>query len=203
MARGKLGGRTRDAAGVGVVQGSRYFQEIQDCLRSGWTPEAVYAVLRQRWGPLAKLPSIRTLRYYRHKYVPTAAVLPHRFIVEKLRGLDYKVDLLVMLSRLLPLLENRVAAALELEEKQLTGMPVDATDKAVATFLQASSRWWSVAADLGLVPRPPAPAITVNEETKMLVLDPTTAKELAAYAHGVLERVRAGEPVGLAEGKPA
>ena len=176
------------------VRHSPWFREISECFQSGWSAGSVWDYLQWRYGDAPGLPSVWSLERWRAKHLPDSKILPHSLIVAKLKGIDYKVDLFTMLSQLLPLLRDRAAGAMQLEETSLGGMPVTATDRAVQTFLEAARDWRALAEDFGVLPkRPVVPHVSVTDQRQMMVIDPQTAKELAEYARTLV----------LATGTPA
>lgn len=140
--------RVRDQS---VVKMYPYFTDLKACLESGWSPEMAYEYLEKRYGEQVKTPSAVSIRKWRDKYLPTATVVPHKFILEKLKGVDYKVDVLRNLSRLVPLMEERVARSLDQEENSFGGLPITITDSAVRTYLETLRSYVEVAQDLGLL----------------------------------------------------
>ncbi len=75
---------------------SRHKEEIEECLRSGWSPETVVWWLKLRYGEEdSDVPSARAVYRYRERHIPIDAFVPASIIREKLKDLDYKVDLLI------------------------------------------------------------------------------------------------------------
>lgn len=164
-----------------AVGRSPHAREIKDRFESGWSASSVLAYLHWRF-PNEKHPGLSSLASWRKHRMPTTVVVPHALLAAKLRGIDYTVDLIGHLSRLVYLLEQRVFGALSVEESLMQGVPIQATDRAVETYLEALRDWRSCAEDLGLVPRrDKSPINVIGQQNNLNVLDPGLAKELLDY----------------------
>lgn len=164
--------RRRPVGHPSTVTNSAYFAEIKACIESGWPAPAIIAHLKQIGAPADQIPAERALTRWRAKHLPSAVVLPHKVIADKLKGVDYKVDVLRTLSRLVPLMEDRVAAGIEAEGKMMGGLPSEATDKAAATLLAFLRDLRQVQQDLGLLPsKPNGPLVLNGQGGKVLVLE--------------------------------
>ena len=154
-----------------------HFDDLKACLESGWSPEGTHSYLEQVHGEDGGIPSMVAIRKWRNKHLPTAVVIPHEFIREKLQGVDYKVDVIKHLSRLIPLLEERMARGLNQEETNFGGLPLPINDQVIKTYLEALRDWVSVAQDLGLM-KAPAPPVFDMRTQNLNMMSPEAAKEL-------------------------
>jgi len=154
---------------------ARYEQleELEDCLRSGWSAAMVHEYLEKRFG---SSPHPRAIQRWREKKRIEVAVIPHQMIEKKLKGLNYKVNLLQLLSRLIPLCEERVGRALQNEEEVLGGMVTSMTDQAIKTYLEALREYKAVCQDLGIMPKVQTPLIDARTQT--LAVTPEMLDEL-------------------------
>jgi len=138
---------------------------IDECLQSGWTGTSIHRHLCRTYGPgyphvltanelwtRYHIPSIKSITRYREVWLPTAKVLPESLISKKLEGLDVQIDTVQELARLLPLLRERAASALNIEGT-LNGMLLLTTDRAVETFTNVWAKYVQHAFDLGLLKR--------------------------------------------------
>ena len=155
---------------------SKYKDEIIDCLKSGWSPRMVVEYLRWRYGDDPEIPSLRTIERYRKRVLTEGAVLPPSIIREKLKGIDYKVNLIAHLSRLVPLLEDRVARGLEVE-RNMGGLLASATDKAIETYLKVLQEYRYVAQCLGVFPSKEGEGLVVAQQA-VVNLPPEYAERL-------------------------
>lgn len=187
--------KPRDKTAVGR---SPHVDEITDRFVSGWTATAVLDYLQWLW-PTEKHPSRASLDRWRKTKMPATALVPHNLVQARLKNVDVKVDLLGSLSRLVYLLQERVFGAMEIEATLTQGVPVQATDRAVQTYLEALRDWRSVAEDLGLLPKRARPSLTLIGNQNNLVVDPEVAKELADYAREFRE-VQARRVLELGDG---
>ena len=132
---------------------SRHKEEIEECLRSGWSPETVVWWLKRRDGdddPDA--PSVRAVYRYRKQHIPTNAIVPASILRQKLKDLDYKVDLLNTLGRISWALEQRFATSWEREQEKSQALATPNTDRAALTLLEYLREYRAVAQDLGIMP---------------------------------------------------
>ena len=157
------------------VNKSRHRDEIIACLQSGWSPRSIVAWLKHRYGDDPDIPDFSTIERWRKRYMPEAVVVPPSIIREKLKGVDYKVNLLQLLSRLIPLLELRVARALELEKDLQFPSPM--TDKAVETYLETLDEWKKAAQALGEFPSKEMPISLMQQN--VLNLPPEVGERIA------------------------
>lgn len=167
---GKVSRFERDRSTVAQY---KYLRELKDCLNSGWPAGATREYLIERYGKDA--PGERAIERWRKKHLPEAAIVPHRIISEKLKGVQYKVDMIGHLGRLIVMLEDRIGRALE-REGELGGYLLSATDQAVQVYLSALRDWMDVAQDLGVVKAPPMPQFDMR--TQVLNITPETIKAL-------------------------
>lgn len=161
-----------------------HFEDLKACLESGWSPEGTHAYLEQVFVEDGGIPSMVAIRKWRDKHMPTARVIPHEFITKKLQGVDYKVDVIKHLSRLIPLLEERVARGLNQEEVTFGGLPLPINDQVVKTYLEALRDWVKVAQDLGLMKAPAPPIIDARTQNVNFTVE--SARELKV----VLEEIK-------------
>lgn len=153
-----------------------HFEELVSCLESGWSPAKVHEFLVLRHGTA---PEEWTIRRWRDAHIPEAKVLPPRVMQEKLKGLDYKVDALGNLSRLVVMLEDRFARWYE--QEMTMGMVLPANDGTVRVYLEALRDYVSVAQDLGIMKAPPAPVIDMRTQN-LNVFPPEIAASLVETA---------------------
>ena len=135
------------------ILSSRHKEEIVDLLRSGWSPETVVWWLERRYGDEdAEVPSVRAVYRYRKRHIPIDAFVPASIIREKLKDLDYKVDLLNTKGRMIWALEQRVAACWQAEQEKSGVLGSPNTDRAALTLLEYPKEYRRVAQDLGIMP---------------------------------------------------
>ena len=154
-----------------------YFDDLLACLESGWSPASTRGYLEDVHGDGPEVPGEMAIRRWRDRHLPTAKVIPPEFINEKLKGVDYKVDVLKHLSRMIPILEDRVARGLKQEMENFGGMPLPLNEGVVRTYLDALRDWLKVAQDLGIVKAPPAPYFDMRTQN-LNMISPDAAKEL-------------------------
>jgi hypothetical protein len=188
VARRKQTRRKRtDTASYSGVAKSPFLQEIEDCLKSGWSAAAVRNWLQARY-PGAEVPSVKSIQRYRQKHFTVIDVLPPALIMEKLKEVDYKVNLLGLLSRLIPLLEDRLCRGLQLET-DMQGILLPSVDRAIESYLDALREWKAAAQALGELPPPPPPLVDMRTQ-QLVINDPEVAeavKELRDLAQRVLQ----------------
>ena len=118
----------------------------------------------------------------------SAMVLPPTIIQQKLKGIDFKVDVIGHLSRLVALCEDRVGRGIASEEKDFGGMPVPGNDGVMQTYLHALAQYVEVAQDLGIMKsRPQAPLIdarTMNVTPEALIQLRETVREIRMIEAG-------------------
>ena len=132
---------------------SRHREEINECLKSGWSPDFINLWLKlQCRDEAAEIPSVRAMYRYRKRYIPVDQVVPASVIKEKLKGIEYKVDLLPILARAIWALEQRFGANWEREQDTANGVASPNTDRAAATLLEYLREYRRVAQDLGIMP---------------------------------------------------
>lgn len=159
-----------------------HYQELWDCMASGWPAETVHEYLERRFGAEG-LPSVRTLQRWRENHMPKALVIPHKVIQERLKWVNYKVDVLQHLGRLIPILEDRVARAVDQEESTFGGLPLTVTDTATKVYLEALRDWVAAAQDIGVLPAKPPPVIDMSSKT--IIADPEVLKDLRETAREI------------------
>jgi len=141
-----------------------HFDELKDCLESGWSVPVVHKHLIERYG---EAPSERAIQRWRAKHAITARVIPYKFITEKLKGVRYQVDLLEMVSRLVYLSEDRLGRGLEYEVNERSNVPIATTDGVIHSYLAALREWRTVAQDLGIIPQKAPAIIDRRKQTHM------------------------------------
>lgn len=176
-----------------------HFAELKDCLASGWSAPATREYLERRYGTDG-LPGVKAIIRWRNKEMPIAAIIPHRVIAEKLKGVEYKVDSLAHLSRLVVMMEDRVGRAIEAEHS-FAGVPLPITDGVVRTYLETLGEFVDVAQKLGVLPAPPiGPAPVFDLRTQNLNFSNLTPEGLANLKETVnyIRRVKEDEKKQLA-----
>ena len=158
-----------------------HFGELRDCLQSGWAATATREYLIERFGPEG-VPSERSIQRWReHHLDSTARIVPHEVIEKKLKGIDFKVDVIAHLSRLIKLLEDRIGAGIALEDSS-GGMILPTTERAVDSYLQVIDRYVKVAQDMGIMKaRPQVPLIdarSVNIDAETMATLRETIREI-------------------------
>lgn len=161
-------------ADMSTVYKYKHFNDLRDCLASGWAATTVREYLIRRYGPEG-VPSLKAIERWRNKHLePTARVIPHQVVQRKLKGVTYRVDIIGHLSRLVALCEDRVARGLEHEENS-GGKPLTVNDGAIQTYLQVLKDYVKVAQDLGILPsRPAAPLV----DARALSITPEMLQQL-------------------------
>jgi hypothetical protein len=155
-----------------------YFDEIQDCIASGWPPRTVREYLVRRYGENG-IPSDSALKRWKAKYMPEAKVLPHAIIMEKLKGINYKVDLFSHLSRLIPLLEERLGRGLK-TEKDMMDIPLEVNEGVIRSYLDSMEMWLRIAQQLGVMPKPIPAGPLIDARTQSLNMPLATDPDIAA-----------------------
>ena len=170
------------------ILGSKYREEIVECLRSGWSPETVVWWLKLRYREhCPDLPSVRALYRHRKTYIPKDKIVPASLIREKLKEVDYQVDLLQTLGRAIWALEQRLACGWRLEQESSNGVLSPNTDRAALTLLEYLREYRRVAQDLGILPAKPEQLLMEVHQTQEIVASPEQLKDLAeavALANG-------------------
>lgn len=138
--------KNRDRSSVRTY---RNFDDLKDCLASGYSPRSTrsYLVEMHHDNP----PSEVAIRRWRNQHLETYHVVPADYIDKQLGGVRYKVDLLRHYADIIPVMRDRVGRALEFEKEQLSNMPSPVTDQAVRTFLDVLREYRTVAQDLGVM----------------------------------------------------
>lgn len=159
------------------------FDELKACLLSGWSPATTREYLVNRFNDDPGIPSEVAIRKWRDKHCPTAAVIPPEFIRKKLSELDYKVDTLAHLSRMIRLQEDRLSRALDQEEKNFDGLPLPVTDTILREYRETLLAYWKIAQDLGYVKSPPPPIIDMRTQNNYYTLE--AMRELKVVAEEI------------------
>ena len=126
-----------------------HFDELKVYLANGWSAPSIHAYLERQYGTEG-LPSIRAIQRWKNNHMPEAMVIPHRLIKTKLKGVNYKVDLLRQLARLIPLLEDRVCRGLE-EELAIGGWPLPNNDDIIRQYLEVLEEYAQLERDFGIL----------------------------------------------------
>jgi len=152
--------RVRDKSDVAMYE---HFVELKNCLASGWPSTTTREYLLEKHGTEG-LPSEISIQRWREKHLMNSAtVLPPTIIREKLKGIDFKVDVISHLSRLIAICEDRVARGLNQEDTLFGGMPLAINDSVMQTYLRALAQYVQVAQDLGILKsRPQVPLFNAN-----------------------------------------
>lgn len=159
----------------------KHFEELRDCLASGWSAPMVRAYMIERYGS-AGVPHEKAIQRWRDRHLPDALrVVPHQVVTRILKGVEYKVDVIGHLSRLIALCEDRVARGLS-QEDQFAGMPLAVNDGVMQTYLQAIRDYVNVAQDLGIM-KAPSPFL-IDARIQQLVVTPET---LQAFKDTIME----------------
>lgn len=152
-----------------------HFGELRSCLASGWSASLAREYLIERHGPDG-VPHERAIQRWRDKHMDiTVRIVPHQVIEKKLKGIDYKVDVVAHLSRLIALCEDRVGRGLEQEDQ--FGIPLAVNDGVIQVYLQAMAQYVKVAQDLGIMKSPPQVPL-IDARTQNLNVTPETLKAL-------------------------
>lgn len=172
---------TKEPHDKSTVRKYKHFQELRDCLASGWSVQSVIEYLVERYGEEG-VPHERAIFRWRERHMPdTARVIPHRIIRERLRGVQFKVDVIGHLSRLVAICEDRVGRGIE-QEDQFGGMPLAVNDGVIQVYLQSMAQYVKVAQDLGIMKSPPqVPLIdarTVHVTPEVLTSFRDTVREI-------------------------
>lgn len=178
-----MGKKSKQLLDRSTVRSYRQFEELRDCLASGWSVPTVREYLTERYGAEG-LPSVAAMTKWREKHLETAQrVIPHRVIQEKLKGVQFKVDIIGHLSRLVFICEERVGRGLEAEGK-FEGLPLPVNDGVMATYMQVMRDWVKVAQALGIMKAiPEAPLI----DARQIIMDPESAREMLMVAKEIRE----------------
>ena len=162
------------------IDRSRHKQEIIECLESGWSPETITFWLKRRFGDGdPDVPSIRPIYRYRKYHISSNRLVPTSVIKQQLKGIDYKVDLLGTLARIIWVLEDRVANNWEREKETSGGVASPNTDRAALTLLEYLREYRRVAQDLGLLPSRPDSLQVEMHQTQAIVVSHEDVKDLA------------------------
>ena len=162
------------------ILGSKYREEIEECLMSGWSPESVVRWLKDRYGAHGPdLPSARALYRYRQRYIPTDTIVPGSLIRKKLKEVDYQVDLLQTLGRTIWALEQRLACGWQREQETSNGVLSPNTDRAALTLLEYLREYRHVAQDLGILPAKPEQLLMEVHQTQEIVVSQEQLRDLA------------------------
>ena len=177
--------RVRDNSTVASYE---HFVELKNCLASGWPSTTTREYLIEKNGP-DRVPSEIAIQRWRTKHMANSAmVLPPQIIRDKLKGIDFKVDVISHLSRLIALCEDRVARGLNQEDSLFGGMPLAINDAVMGTYLHALAQYVQVAQDLGILKfRPQVPLIdarSVNMSPEALVALRETVREIKMIEQG-------------------
>ena len=130
---------------------STFKDEIEECLRSGWSPERIVWFLKRMYGTdHPGIPSSRTLYRFREKHIGLGSIVPANLIKKRLQNTTYKIDLLAELAQIAWALSERVASAWQREQD--SGSLSAETDRAAQTLLQYLREYKQVAQDLGVMP---------------------------------------------------
>ena len=160
-----------------TVRSYKHFEELRDCLQSGWSVPKVIEYMMERHGPEG-VPHEKAIQRWRNVHMTVERmVLPHQVIERKLKGVDYKVDVIGHLSRLIVLCEDRLARGINSEEKDFGGMPVPGNDGVIQVYLQAMRDYVKVAQDLGLLKSPP-PVPLIDARSQNMYVTPEVMKAL-------------------------
>lgn len=173
-----------------TVRAYPHFEELRDCLSSGWPATVAKDYLIERYGSEG-VPHTKAITRWRDKHLDVAVrVLPHSVIATKLKGVQFKVDVIGHLSRLIALCEDRVGRGLDQEDKLFGGMPLAINDNVMQTYLHALAQYVQVAQDLGILKsRPQVPFIdarTMNISPEALVALRETVREIRLIEQGAL-----------------
>jgi hypothetical protein len=153
-----------------TVRSYKNFEDLRDCLASGWAATTVREFLVKRYGQ-DEVPSVKAIERWRKKHLESAArVIPHQLITRKLKGVTFKVDVIGHLSRLIALCEDRVGRGLEHEEID-GGMPISVIDGVIRTYLEAIREYVNVAQELGILSKIPLAQPTYSQ-SQTLVMSP-------------------------------
>lgn len=150
----------------------KHFQELKDCLASGWPSTTTKEYLIERYGP-AGVPHEKAIQRWRDKHMDEEVrVLPPQIIRQHLRGIAFKVDAIAHLSRLIAILEDRVGRGIQQEVDNFDGLPLPGNDGVVEVYMRAIMNYVKVAQDLGVMKsRPPSP-LMIDARTQNLNLSP-------------------------------
>jgi len=119
------------------------------------------------------VPSVRAIYRYRKPHIPADKIVPASIVKQKLKDVDYQVDLLETLARAIWVLEQRFGANWLREQETSNGLASPNTDRVATTLLEYLREYRRVAQDLGIMPAQPdrlrmemyqIQEIVVNEE---------------------------------------
>mgnify|MGYP001581332187 CR=1 FL=1 len=154
----------------------KQFDELLACLQSDWPSTTTRQYLIDRFGPEG-VPGLKAICRWREKHLDVASrVIPHSIIQKKLKGVQFKVDVIGHLSRLVALCEDRMARGLEQEEQ--FGMPLAVNDGVMQVYLQAIRDYVKVAQDLGIMKAPVPSPFLIDARTQQLIVTPETLQSL-------------------------
>jgi len=163
---------------LSTVRAYKYFTEVRDCLQSGWSAPKTREYMIELHG-LEGVPHEKAISRWREKHLDvTRVIVPHQIITRKLKGIDYKVDVIGHLSRLIALCEDRVGRGMQSEETDFGGMPVPGNDGVIQVYLQVMAQYVKVAQDLGIMKAPAPSPFLIDASTKNLYVTPETLKAL-------------------------
>ena len=176
-----------------------HFDELFDCLASGWSAPAIHEYLSRRFGTRG-LPGISGINDWRKKNMPEVKVLTNDYIRMKLGDLDYKVDIVKHLSRLVPLMEDRMARGLSQEENTFCGLPLQANDGVTRVYMEAVMNLYKVMQDLGIMPRAAPTTVIDARQQNVFIPTPETLNALVETAK-MIKALGLTELAPLVEGK--
>lgn len=158
---------------------SPFRDAIEELLKAGWAARRVERFLRERYAAepelAAAIPSHGAMSAWAKKNLRPKDVVPASLLNQMLGKAAVDIDVVGELQVLIPVLANRLGAALRFEQS-LGGPAVDAVDKAAKTYLDALAMIWRIGQDLGMYPNKPVPPITLIDRSEH------TAVSFQAYA---------------------
>jgi hypothetical protein len=178
----------KEAADNSAVRKSKHFREIKDCLESGWPAPTIHEYLLKRYGK-ADVPSEKSMTRWRAKHLQVeAAIIPKSIIFDRLKGTNYKIDVMRHQSQLVAICEYRVARGMENEE--VDGSLLKRTDGAIRLYLESMAAYIKVAQDLGIIQAPPQPLPPYFDfSSKTVVVTPGVVDRLQETVREI-ERLR-------------
>jgi hypothetical protein len=200
----RLGGRH-----VSRVEASPFCDDIVDLLQSRWSPGSVERYLRTLYADypdlLAAIPGRSCIQRYREAHVPDAAMLPESFIQKKLAGIDVKINVLEVLSGLVPSLIDRIGRAMEVEEGARGGFLMEEIDGATRTLVTVLGKIWEIGQDVGMYPSRPVPPTFLQSQTNVFVGTGATpeVEEEVLVAYRALYENRTGRSAPRLAAPPA
>ncbi len=168
--------RDRKPVDKSTVAQYKYFEELKHCLGSNWSSTGTREYLIERYGPDG-VPSKIAIQRWRSKNLETLPrVIPHEVIEKKLKGVDYRVDLLKHWSRMVYLTGERMLQMYDVEEK--SGVPFSMNDGVYDVYMRALEKYTKLAQDLGIVRSAPV-APLIDARTQQLNFNsPEMLKEI-------------------------